>query len=77
MLTAEPQALTVKEAAAMLRLDEETTRRLLAAGLIKGARGPGKRSHWRTTTQAVADYLAGETTDVASLPAACGAGDAT
>ena len=69
MLTAEPQLLTVEEVAAELRVHVETVRRLLATKRLTGARGEGTRSHWRISRAALDRYIAGETTDVASLPA--------
>ena len=66
MLTAGPQLLTVEETAAELRLTPETVRRLLATGRLAGARGEGKRSHWRISRDALDRYIAGETTQAAS-----------
>lgn len=51
--------LTVKEVAALLKAHEETVRRWLREGVIKGVRPAGKRFGWRIRESELRRFLDG------------------
>lgn len=53
--------LTVDEVARMLRVDDETVRRMLRDGRLAGVRLGGRRLGWRVYESAVWDMLRGAT----------------
>lgn len=54
LLARYPDSMTVSEVSEVLRMNEETTRRLLASGKLPGYR---VSRHWLTTKSELRDYL--------------------
>ena len=58
----EPQVLTIKQAAAMLKVGDQAAREMIKAGCIKGASafGSNKHRHYYITDQQIINFMKGE-----------------
>jgi excisionase family DNA binding protein len=54
------QALTVSEVAERLRASEDTVRRWLREGKLRGVRPGGTKTGWRVTVSEIGRFLSGE-----------------
>ena len=56
--------LTVKEAAELLKVTEETVRKYAQSGRLKGFKtGRGDKHHWRFTKDSVVEFMVGSVAD--------------